>query len=162
LVYLKKQKVENKTADDFGPIGALSISEDVIITCVKEAVTATKGVYDLYGGLQDALSQNILGKESRSKGVRIFEEEDGIVVDVQIIVEYGVKIPEIAWNLQRNVKSGLERATDAVVHAVNVSVQGVRVADSKKRTKEKVVGNLTDGRSTDNLKKRKDQVNEQE
>ena len=125
-------------ADDFGAIGTISISEDVIIICVRKAVTATKGVYDLFGGFQDALSQNILGKELKSKGIRISEEEEGIVVDVQIVVDYGVKIPEIAWNLQRNVKRELESAMDAVVKAVNVSVQGVHFASAPKKRKDRV------------------------
>ena len=126
--------------DDYGALGTVSISEDVIIICVREAVIATKGVCDFFGGFQDTLSQNILGKELKSKGIKISEEEEGIVVDVQIVVDYGVKIPEIAWNLQRNVKSELERAMDATVKAVNVSVQGVHFPSDSKIQKDPADG----------------------
>jgi uncharacterized alkaline shock family protein YloU len=111
-------------ADGYGKI---TIAEEVIAVCVREAVSRTQGVHGLFGGFQDALSQNILGKELKFKGIKISDEEDGVVIDMQIVVDYGVKIPEIAWDLQRRVKNELEELTDAAVKAVNVVVQGVRL-----------------------------------
>ncbi|MDR1571867.1 MAG: Asp23/Gls24 family envelope stress response protein [Clostridiales Family XIII bacterium] len=107
-------------------LGAVSVSDEVIAACVREALAATDGVHDFFGGFSGALSQNILGKEPRSKGIRISREDEGLAVDVQVIVEYGVKIPEIAWNLQRNIKNEIEGMTDADVKSVNIAVQGVR------------------------------------
>jgi uncharacterized alkaline shock family protein YloU len=111
--------------------GSIKIAEDVIAACVREAVLRTQGVYDLFGGFQDTLSQNILGKELKFKGIKIADGEDGVVIDIQIIVDYGVKIPEVAWDLQRRVKNELEEMTDAAVRAVNVIVQGVRAPAGK-------------------------------
>jgi uncharacterized alkaline shock family protein YloU len=107
--------------------GSITITEEVIAVCVREAVSRTQGVHELFGGFQDTLSQNILGKELKFKGIKISDEEDGVVIDIQIIVDYGVKIPEIAWDLQRRVKNELEEMTDAAVKAVNVVVQGVHL-----------------------------------
>jgi uncharacterized alkaline shock family protein YloU len=115
-------------ADGYGKI---TIAEDVIAVCVREAVSRTQGVYDLFGGFQDTLSQNFLGKELKFKGIKISDEADGVVIDIQIIVDYGVKIPEIAWDLQRRVKNELEEFTDAAVKAVNVIVQGVRLPSER-------------------------------
>ncbi|MDR0570590.1 MAG: Asp23/Gls24 family envelope stress response protein [Clostridiales Family XIII bacterium] len=123
-------------AGEFNGFGSVTISEDVIAACVREAALRTKGVSDLFGGFQGALSQNILGKELKSKGIRVSEDEEGIVVDVQIIIDYGVKVPEVAWNLQKNVKTELENAMDAVVKAVNVGVQGVRFPAGEARGAE--------------------------
>jgi uncharacterized alkaline shock family protein YloU len=115
-------------ADGYGKI---TIAEEVIAVCVREAVSRTPGVYELFGGFQDTLSQNILGKELKFKGIKISDEEDGVVLDIQIVVDYGVKIPEIAWDLQRRVKNELEELTDAAVKAVNVVVQGVRMPSER-------------------------------
>jgi uncharacterized alkaline shock family protein YloU len=112
-------------------LGAVSISDEAIAACVREALAATDGVYDFFGGISGALSQNILGKEPRSKGIRISREGEGLVVDVQVIVEYGVKIPEIAWNLQKNIKAEIELMADADVKSVNIAVQGVRRPQEK-------------------------------
>ncbi|MDR2089942.1 MAG: Asp23/Gls24 family envelope stress response protein [Clostridiales Family XIII bacterium] len=114
--------------DDYGSI---TIAEEVIAVCVREAVSRTQGVHELFGGFQDALSQNLLGKELKFKGIKISNEADGVVIDIQIIVDYGVKIPEIAWDLQRRVKNELEEMTDAAVKAVNVIVQGVHLPAEK-------------------------------
>jgi uncharacterized alkaline shock family protein YloU len=111
--------------------GSITITEDVIAVCVREAVSRTQGVHELFGGFQDALSQNILGKELKFKGIKISDEADGVVIDIQIIVDYGVKIPEVAWDLQRRVKNELEEMTDAAVKAVNVVVQGVHLPAEK-------------------------------
>ncbi|MDR3295544.1 MAG: Asp23/Gls24 family envelope stress response protein [Clostridiales Family XIII bacterium] len=105
--------------------GTVTISEDVVAACVRDAVLRTKGIHDLFGGIPDALSQNILRKELKFKGIKISEEEEGLVIDVQVVVDYGVKIPAAAWELQRTVKKELEGMTDAVVKAVNIGVQGV-------------------------------------
>ncbi|MDR2156261.1 MAG: Asp23/Gls24 family envelope stress response protein, partial [Clostridiales Family XIII bacterium] len=83
--------------------GAVKISYDVIVAYVSDAVLNTRGVVDLSGGLSDTLSQTILGKESRYRGVKI-DEHDGVYnIDIYVIVAYGVQIPETAWNIQRNV-----------------------------------------------------------
>jgi uncharacterized alkaline shock family protein YloU len=122
---------EKTSADGYGNI---TITDDVIAVCVREAVLRTQGVRELFGGFQDTLSQNILGKELKFKGIKVSDEEDGVVIDVQIVVDYGVKIPEVAWNLQRLVKNELEEMTDAAVKAVNVIVQGVYL--SAERTED--------------------------
>jgi uncharacterized alkaline shock family protein YloU len=120
----------NNVIDGYGTI---TISEEVIAACVREAVFHTDGVCDFFGGLPDTLSQNILRKELKFRGIKISEEEEGIVVDVQVVVQYGVKIPEIAWNLQKNIKTELEEMTDAVVKAVNIGVQSVSVPKEGER-----------------------------
>ncbi|MDR1135525.1 MAG: Asp23/Gls24 family envelope stress response protein [Clostridiales Family XIII bacterium] len=116
---------------DIDGLGKITISEELIADCVREAVLNTNGVYGLAGGFSDAFSQNILGKELKFKGMKISEAEEGIVIDVHILVVYGVKIPEIAWVLQKKIKNSLEEMTDAAVKAVNIVVQGVRAQTDK-------------------------------
>jgi uncharacterized alkaline shock family protein YloU len=82
-------------------------------------------VAGLSGGISDAITENILGKEPLAKGTKITQTGAGITVDIYIKVYYGVKIPSVAWDLQRNVKKEIEIMTDKSVMAVNVHVQGV-------------------------------------
>lgn len=106
-------------------IGSVKIADDVIATCAMSATTKTEGVSDLSAGITDTISKNILGKTSLSKGIKILQEEQGITVDVHIVVEYGVKIPEVAWNVQENVKKEIESITGLKIKSVNIFVQGV-------------------------------------
>lgn len=79
--------------------------------------------------------KTILGKESLSKGIKINQSEEGVSLDVYVIVDYGVKIPVVAWDIQTNVKNELETMTDRPVLAVNIHVQGVQENDTEEEQK---------------------------
>jgi Uncharacterized protein conserved in bacteria len=119
----------NTGAED--KLGTLKISDDVIAVCTTNAVLKTKGVAGLSGGFSDNFPKNILGKEPLYKGIKVSQNDDGISIDVFIIVEYGVKIPEVAWNIQENVKKEVEHITESTVKAVNIHVQGVHFTDEE-------------------------------
>lgn len=109
--------------------GNIKISDEVIAVCVLNATLKTQGVFSLYGGLTDSLTRNILGKEPMYKGIKINQNEDGVVIDVSIVVDYGVKIPAVAWDIQENVKNEVEHMTELPVNAVNIHVMGVHSSD---------------------------------
>ncbi len=90
----------------------IKISEDVIITCIANAALATKGLAGLSGA-------------SPKKGVKLSKEEEKLVVDLYVILNYGVKIPEVAWNIQKNVKKELEKIITREIKAINIHVQSI-------------------------------------
>lgn len=105
----------------------MEISDEVVAVCAMNAALRTEGVADLPGRIRESLSRNILGKELMSKGVKVNQTEDGIVADIYVIVKYGVKIPEVAWDIQENVKKAIEHLLETPVKAVNIHVQGVDI-----------------------------------
>ncbi len=76
-------------------------------------------------GLRDGFAE-LLRREHVDKGVDVVAVEDGLVIDVYVIVQYGVRISEVAHNLQETVKFEVERSVNVPVFKVNVNVQGVR------------------------------------
>lgn len=108
-------------------LGTIKISDDVIIACTAGAVTAIPGIYQLAGGFTDNLSRNILGIEPDGKGIKLSKNEEGLVLDIYVIVEYKVKIPQLAWEMQGIVKKEIEAITDLAVKEVNIHVQGVHL-----------------------------------
>lgn len=112
-------------------LGTLKISDDVIAVCTMNATLKTEGIAALSGGLTDSLSKNILGKEPLYKGIKVSQTEEGIVIDIYVIVKYGVKIPQVAWDVQENVKKEVELMTDSATKAVNIHVQGVHFLDEE-------------------------------
>jgi uncharacterized alkaline shock family protein YloU len=64
------------------------------------------------------------------RGVEIGEGDQGIVVDIYVIVEYGMRISEVAAGVMRRVYFTLTDAAGIPVQAVNVHVQGLRVSDN--------------------------------
>jgi uncharacterized alkaline shock family protein YloU len=107
--------------------GDLKISDEVIAVCVLNATIKTKGVSGLSGGITDSISKNILGKDPLYKGIKINQGDDGVIIDVSVIVEYGVKIPAVAWDIQENVKKEVEEMLEIPVNAVNIHVTGVHL-----------------------------------
>ena len=112
-------------------LGTLKISDDVIAVCTMNATQKTKGVAGFSSVFSDNISKNIFGKEPLYKGIKVNQNEEGIGIDVYVIVEYGVKIPEVAWDIQENVKKEVENMTEAAVKAVNIHVQGVHFTDEE-------------------------------
>lgn len=75
------------------------------------------------GGIQEVLS----GKKNLSKGIKAEIEGNDAKIDVNIIVNYGVRIPDVAFDIQTKVKKSVENMTGLNVEEVNVHVQGVNV-----------------------------------
>ena len=76
-------------------------------------------------GLRDGFAE-LLRREHVDKGVDVVGVDDGLVIDVFVIVQYGIRISEVAHNLQETVKFEVERSVNVPVLKVNVNVQGVR------------------------------------
>jgi uncharacterized alkaline shock family protein YloU len=90
---------------------------------------AALGCYGIAGmaarGLRDGFAE-LLHRESVDRGVDVTEIADGLVIDVFVVVQYGIRITEVAHNLQEAVKFAVERSVNVPVLEVNVNVQGVR------------------------------------
>ena len=69
----------------------------------------------------------VLRPESK-RGVEVQIDEDQIVIDLYVVMEYGTRIAEVARNIQSVVKYTVERALGVPVEAVNVHVQDLRVS----------------------------------
>ncbi|KIS03435.1 Asp23/Gls24 family envelope stress response protein [Paucilactobacillus wasatchensis] len=108
--------------------GTIDITNDVIATVVGGAATDNYGVVGMASRNQIRDNVNdILRRESYSKGVVVLQQKNGISVDVNIIVGYGTKISEVSKSVQDKVKYNLESMLGVTANSVNVFVQGVRV-----------------------------------
>lgn len=108
--------------------GEVKIVDDVIATIAGLAAIEVKGVAGMSGGFVGGIAE-MLGKKSLSKGVKVEVKEKIAVIDLYIIVEYGTKIPDVAWEIQEDVKKTVETMTGIAVNEVNIHVQGVHFPD---------------------------------
>ena len=85
----------------------------------------------------------VFGKKNFAKGVKVQVGEKEASIDLFVTVEYGCRIPDIAWEIQNKVKSAVETMTGLSVVDVNVHVQGVNVPkEMSKDDPELVFDNL--------------------
>ncbi len=71
--------------------------------------------------------QKCLVLRTLKKGVKVDIEDDIVVVDLNIIVDFGIKIPDVAWQVQENVKNAIETMTGLACKEVNIHVQGINM-----------------------------------
>lgn len=116
----KKEIIERHDTE----LGSIRIADEVVAIIAGLAATEIKGVAGMSGGLAGGIAE-MLGRKNLSKGVKVEVGEKESAVDLFIIVEYGVRIPDVAMQIQENVKSAIESMTGLRVVEVNVHVQGV-------------------------------------
>ncbi|MGN1298394.1 MAG: Asp23/Gls24 family envelope stress response protein [Candidatus Scatovivens sp.] len=108
----------------------IKISNETVATYAGIAVSEVSGVYGMTGtfaGLTEAIS----GKKNFAKGIKVDVNEGKVKIDVNIIVEYGARIPDVAFDIQTRVKKSVEAMTGLKVLEVNVNVQGVHAINEK-------------------------------
>ena len=108
-------------------VGTLRIEPDVVGAIAGLAASEVPGV----AGMSGVSLVEMLRKSNLSKGVRVTIGEREAIVDLYIVLEYGVKIPEVAQRVQENVRSAIETMTSLQVVEVNVHVQSVIMQEAK-------------------------------
>ena len=121
-----------------GETSNIQISDDVVSVIAGKAVSEAPGVYAMAGGFSGGISEVLSGKKNLSKGIKVEVGEKETKIDVNIIVEYGSRIPDVAFDIQNRVKTAVEGMTGLKVVAVNVHVQGVNTenVDSREENTE--------------------------
>ena len=108
----------------------IKIADDVIATIAGKSALEVKGVYSMAGGFAGGISE-VFGKKSYTKGIKVDNTEKGLKIDVNIIVEYGSRIPDVAYEIQNKVKNSIENMTGLKIEEVNVHIQGVNTETTK-------------------------------
>jgi len=122
---------------DENPDGSVSFATGVVETIAGLAAQEVEGVSSMASvstGFADMFSR----KSSRNftKGVRVDIDGNMVAVDVTIIVEYGSPVPDVARNIQENIKKAIETMSGLDVRNVDVHVQGVSFERENRVTKE--------------------------
>ncbi len=110
--------------------GSILISEEVIASIAVGAVRDVEGVAGMMTGMGGSVT-DLMNKKSAQKGtrgVKIDMTGEALSMDLYVMVQYGVSIPEVAENLQKTVANTIEAMTGCQVDAVNIHVGGVTIA----------------------------------
>ncbi len=108
----------------------IKIADDVVAVIAGVAVSEVPGVAGMAGGFAGGITEVFSGKKNLAKGIKVEVGEKETKVDVNIIVEYGTRIPDVAFAIQNRVKKAVESMTGLKVIAVNVHVQGVSTTNT--------------------------------
>ena len=133
------EKITNTNIDSEGNV---CISDDVIATIASIATKTVDGVFEMAGSITGGFVE-LFGKKNPSKGVKVSITDNDVAIDIDVVVKFGVKIPDVAEEVQDKVKNEVEAMTGLNVVAVNVNVEGIRISS-------KVDENAEDGADAEN------------
>ena len=118
---------EKKINTNIDSDGNVCISDDVIATIASIATKSVDGVFEMAGSLTGGFVE-LFGKKNPSKGVKVSITDSDVAIDIDVVVKFGVKIPDVAEEVQDKVKNEVEAMTGLNVVAVNVNVEGIRIS----------------------------------
>ena len=115
---------------DDSTLGKIQVSPRAITSIASRAVLSCYGVVGMAAAtVRDGIAE-ILQVENLHRGVDVDVVDGQIIIDLYVVIEYGMRISEVAHNIMQTVKFSVEQALGMPVAQVNVHVQGVRVSNS--------------------------------
>jgi uncharacterized alkaline shock family protein YloU len=112
-------------------LGSIEISPVAVASIASQAVLGCYGVVGMSSRtVRDGLAELLHPSESSRRGVQVGLGADRITIDLYVIVEYGVRVSEVAHNIMQSVKFNVEKTLGVPVAEVNVHVQGLRISDA--------------------------------
>ncbi|APH14102.1 asp23 family protein [Clostridium sporogenes] len=117
-------------------MGIVKISDEVVGVIAGLAATEINGIVGMSSGVVGGITQILKGKKNISKGVKVNVGEESASIDLYVVVEYGVKIPEVAQKVQEDVKRSVETMTGLTVSSVNIHVQNVMIPKMDKELED--------------------------
>ena len=134
---MEKENLENVKEEEIveSDNNGIKISADVVSVIAGVAVSEVAGVFGMAGGFAGGISEVLSGKKNLSKGIKVEVGEKETKIDVNIIVEYGTRIPDVAFEIQNRDKKAVETMTGLKVLEVNVHVQGVNTENQIQEVK---------------------------
>ncbi len=108
-------------------IGSIDINSEVVATIAGASAIECYGLVGMAAKTSSGGFASLLKRENLSKGVTVHMEEEGIVIDLYVIIQFGTKISVVAQNIIDKVKYNVENQTGLKVLKVNLNIEGVRV-----------------------------------
>ena len=129
--------------NDFGEI---NISIETIESIVRLNLADVKGVIGskktIVKEITDMLMGNSNERYNASKNIKVEIKGNNIFIDLFIIIKSGVRIPDIAWDIQSRIKEELIKKIDLIAKEINIHIQGIQFPKKTQSRKDLIASNL--------------------
>ena len=110
----------------YTPLGEVKYSGEYFSSLVGEAAKSCYGVAGMASGsVTDTVRSLIMGSDYSAKGVNVTEENGRLVIELHIVVSYGVNIATAAQSIIHRGRDQVEKATGLKVARVDLAVDDV-------------------------------------
>lgn len=110
-------------------LGKIEIAPEVIEVIAGIAATEVEGLYAMRGNFASDVAERF-GKKTHTKGVKVELTEDGITIDLFVILQFGVSIPKVAEKLQTSIRQALKTMTALEIAEINIHVVGIQMENN--------------------------------
>jgi len=125
----------NVTGETIGSIVSLNLAD--VKGVVGSRKTIIKEITDM---LRGDTSEN--GIEETSRTIKVEIKDNKPLINLYIVIKYGVRIPDIAWDIQSRVKEGLREKLGTDINEINIHVQGIQFPKKTQSRRDLVASNL--------------------
>lgn len=119
--------------------GTTTIADAVVSKIAEMAAREVRGVHDLSGGIGGTLRRLAPGMDERGSGASVEVGRKEAIIELDVVVDYGVSIPQLAQQVRANVTDRIEHMTGLMVKEVNIDVSDLYFAEEERRRSQERV-----------------------
>ena len=126
--------------------GKVCISKETIGNLIKINLADIKGLVGIKKTIMKEITDILRGKEGKEeknrRTLKIEIKKDIIIIDLFIVLKHGVRMPDIAWEIQNKIKMELKKEIDAGNLEINIHIQGIQFYKKMQSKKDLIASNL--------------------
>jgi uncharacterized alkaline shock family protein YloU len=129
-------------------LGEINITKETISNIVSLNLADVKGVVGSRKSIIKEITDMLMGDigeretEGAPRTIKVEIKENKPLINLYIIIKYGVRIPDIAWDIQSRVKEGLMKKLGTDINEIDIHVQGIQFPKKTQSRKDLVASNL--------------------
>ena len=131
------EEIPSISTEESSSIGDIKINHAVVANIVRLSALENTGVCAVAGSFVDGIAEIFSKKESSQSGVRVTESERAnYLIEIRLVLNYGVELAKCAYDVQVAVKDRVENMTGKMVERVDVVIEGVKSKDDHPSVKK--------------------------
>jgi len=129
-------------------LGEISVTNETIGNIVSLKLSDVKGVVGSRKSIIKEITDMLRGDtseneiEEASRNIKVEIKDNKPLINLYIVIKYGVRIPDIAWDIQSRVKEGIMKKLDIDINEIDIHVQGIQFPKKTQSRKDLVASNL--------------------
>jgi len=129
-------------------LGEISVTKETIGSIISLNLADVKGVVGSRRSIIKEITDMLRGDaseneiEEASRTIKIEIKDNKPLINLYIIIKYGVRIPDIAWDIQNRVKENLMKKLGININEIDIHVQGIQFPKKTQSRRDLVASNL--------------------
>ena len=124
---MRRERMCTMVLKTSGGMGEIFIANNVIAEIAGAVASKCYGVVGMATRSKKDGLVNLLRQDAMTRGISVGVQDSGIIIDMHIIIEYGMNINSVCRSIVNRVRYTIEKTVGLRVNRVNVRVEGIRV-----------------------------------